>query len=374
MTARETIRHTIFHGRMTERVGGDAWLVRGGFTVPARYTDVQQEALAAQTGAVLVDLSAVERLRIHGKGAVRMLSAAFGTDAGAIPAGEARDVVWRAAAGGVRGMGALQRAGETNYSLISFRSDIAWFQRAAPRFDATVRDETGERGVLLLAGPYAFGVLAAAGLEGAARLSRGQHATFDQAGIPLTIGRWDPLNGFAISVAAVHAARVFDLVWRAGEMFGLALAGQETLELLLLEAGMPLPGIDFVPARDEAATEPTLESLTPYAASAAPATESGTETAASPPAPVAQADGRVVLVGIEMESEAPAPFAPIFIGGAVVGHTLRAAYSPVLRRAIALAQLPARHAAPQTAAVVRTLTTTGTVDVNARVTALPFFG
>jgi glycine cleavage system aminomethyltransferase T len=43
-----------------------------------------------------------------------------------------------------------------------------------------------------------------------------------------------------------------------------------------------------------------------------------------------------------------------------------------LRRAIALAQLPAKHAAPGTNVAVMTVTVSGPTNISARVTALPF--
>jgi aminomethyltransferase len=283
-----------------------------------------------------------------------MLTAAFGWDVATLEAGCSRPAVWCTGAGGMRGAGTLARDGENNFLIVAQDADAAWFQRAAPRFDAVVRSESAERGMLLIAGPYAFAVLAAAGLERAARLSRGAHATLVHGNVPLTVGRWDALGGFAVIAANAHAPGVFDLMMRAGEMFGLVLCGQEALETLLLEAGVPLAHFDFTPARDDQASEPKVSALT--------AREAGDANSAS----------GVVLAGIEMESETPAPFAPVLVGGRVVGHTLRSAYSPALRRAIALAQLPANHVAPGTAALVRTLTPAGAVDVTARVCALPF--
>src|SRR5262249_16853775 len=152
-------------------------------------------------------------------------------------------------------------------------------------------DETMNRGALLLTGPYAFAALAAAGLEGAARLPRGRHATFKRAGSGVTVGRWDPLGGFVILSAVVQALSVFDSLMRGGSLFGLTLAGQDALETLLLEAGVPLPGIDFTPSRGNTSAEPSLQSLSPLAA------ESANEKPESR-----------VLAGIEIESDQPAGF------------------------------------------------------------------
>jgi aminomethyltransferase len=372
-----TMRSTAFHVRTAGRAAADAWVARDGFMVPARYGDPAQEALAARTSASLTDFSFVERLRIHGKGAARMLSAAFGFDVTSIAGGESRDVHWKTEKGGVRGMGTLVRAGSENFLLLTLMADAAWFQRAAPRFGVTVRDETAERGMLLLAGPYAFAVLAAADMERAARLEPHHHATYTVEGAPVTVGRWDALGAFTVMMAVDHALTMFDRLSHAGRLFGLTLAGQEALETLLLEAGVPLAGIDFVPARDADAAGPALQSLMPLTRPEPrppEPTQAEGETAPAPaePARAEPAIDGTVLAGVEIDSETPVPFAPILVGGTLVGHTLRSAWSPSLRRAIALAQLPAKHATAGTNVAVMTVTVAGPTNINARVTALPF--
>jgi glycine cleavage system aminomethyltransferase T len=313
--------------------------------------DWMAEALAVRTNAALFDFSFVQRLRLHGAGASAFLSAAFAEDVQMLAVGENREVVWRTSEGGVRGIGYLGRAGDTNFALQSFDADYAWFARYAPRFGAVVRDATGERSVLLLMGPYAFAVLAAAGLEGAARLATNRHAVFDWNGIAATIVRAAMPNGFIILMAQDDAPRAAGALVRAGRLFGLTPGSRTALDAVLLESGIPLPHIDFVPARANDAKNPTLSSLLPIDA--------------------ARPSDRV-LAGLELESETPAPFAPLLHGGATVGHTLRSLYSSALRRAIALTRIAANLAAPGTHLTARTVTLTGTKDIAARVAALPF--
>jgi glycine cleavage system aminomethyltransferase T len=51
-------------------------------------------------------------------------------------------------------------------------------------------------------------------------------------------------------------------------------------------------------------------------------------------------------VGIEFDSETPAPHAPLHRKGELVGHTRSSLYSPALRRAIALASVDVAAAEP----------------------------
>lgn len=347
-------RASPFHVRMAEHNLGNAWASRGAFTLAARFGDPCQEALAARAACVMIDASFLTRLRVHGAGAAKLLAAACAFDAEALAAGNSQRVFWRVNGGGVRGMGTAARFGATNFILRSFESDGAWFNEAAKRFDAAVRDETLEKGLLFLLGPRAADVLAAVDLHEAALLEPGKHAVFPWRGVNVMMSRWSvlsrALDGYEIGCANNDAVTVFDRLWRTGQNLGLVLAGQEAFDTLLLEQGVPIPGVDFVPAREAIAREPAPDSL----------------------GLIAPSQGALrTLVGLEFESEAPAAFAPILRNGAVIGATMRSAYSPALRRAIALAQIDHAQANPGTVVAVRRLTSRGDETAIARVTALP---
>ena len=342
--------HTPFHVRMAARNLANAWVRRGAFTVPAHFGEPAQEALAARVSAVLADSTPYARLRVHGAGAARLLSAACGVDLAALATGEGRPVHWMNEAGGVRGLGVAGRFGETNFVLGAFDADRGWFETFAPRFGARVRDETLEKGLLLLLGPYAPAILTAAGLSGAAELPLWRHAIYDWRGITVEVSRWSRLGGFRIASSAEDGVAVFDRLAAAGEKFALMLAGQDALELLYLEAGFPLAGFDFQPARADGAPEPAAISF-------------GVEPAK---------DNAPVLAGLEWESGPPAPFAPLFVGGQEVGRTLRSAYSPALRRNIALANLRPAHAAPGSEVEIPVAGARDGRAARARVAQLPF--
>jgi aminomethyltransferase len=313
--------------------------------VPAHYGDAAGEALAAHFSAVMADVTPLADLRIHGGGAARLIGAACRSDVAQLDAGRSRAVHWLSDGGGVRGMGTVSRFGPENFLLRGAETDAAWFMSAAPRFGATVREATLERALLWLAGPFAFAVLAAAGLEAAARLAPGEHGLADWRGFTVTVFR-SLTRGYRVACANRDAPALFDGLMQAGQLFGLRLAGQEALDVLALESGIVVPGRDFAPAR------------TPFARAPLPASLG-----------IGRAEGaRAVLAGIALEGETPAPFACVHAAGGEAGRTMRSLYSPALRGAIALAALTPAYAAPGT--IVR-VTCCG-AEIEGRVTALPF--
>jgi glycine cleavage system aminomethyltransferase T len=138
-------------------------------------------------------------------------------------------------------------------------------------------------------------------------------------------------------------------------LVALRLAGEETLQLLQLEAGVPLPHLDFAPAREPFARTPLPAALGAYEL------EDRNES-----------EGGLVLAGLELESDRPVAFAPVFAGHAAAGRTLRSLYSPAFRGAIALAELAPKYAATGTGVSVRHVDSGGARDIAARVVALPF--
>jgi glycine cleavage system T protein (aminomethyltransferase) len=338
---------TMFHARTAEHNRGHVWARRGGFSVPAHYGDPQQEAMAARFSCVLADASALEELKIEGPGAAALLAAACGAPVRTLGAGRSRPVHWCADGGGLRGLGAVLRLAAHSFILRGVDTDAGWFATAAPRFGATVHDATPERGLLLVAGPFAGAVLATAELDGIAALEADEHAATGWHGVSIAANRDAALNGYLVSCPAEEGVVAFDRLFKAGAQYGMRLAGQEAVELLQLEAGLPLPHLDFQPARGSFDREPLPPSL-------GLATRIATE-------------GRI-LAGIEFDSATPLSFAALFHDGTEIGRTLRSAYSPALRRAIALAQVDVAHTLPGTALTLRD----GDKEIAARVAPLPF--
>jgi aminomethyltransferase len=116
------------------------------------------------------------------------------------------------------------------------------------------------------------------------------------------------------------------------------------MDVLDIEAGIPRPARDYIPATDGDAPTPS-----PWALSF-DALVDMEHTAFNGRANLLQAKAGAQrgLVGVEIESDVAAPHTPLLAAGRRVGHTLSSAYSPTLRRAIALAQIDEGVAKPGT--------------------------
>jgi aminomethyltransferase len=361
-----SIRATPFHGRAAEANRANHWIARGGFTLAGAYSGTAEEAAAARFGVVMADISWRWRATLEGARVRELVQRLFTRDASTLNPGQALKALWLSDGGGVRGAGVIARTGRQSFQLVSAASDTAWIGAAAALFGIMLRDMTAEQGGLALIGPYAAQLLRAMGLDPAF-----EPVTFQKAlwrGLDITLSRFGEHNGYELWCKAEDAPVLWDRVAAAGAPFALLPAGLDAMDTLDLEAGVPRPGRDYDGATDAAATQPLAGELRLAALIDAEHAQFNGAAAAL------AGFGRRKLAGLLLDGDTPAPFTPVLLNGIAVGRTLSSRHSPILRRAIALAQLDEAHAAPGTRL---TLTLPATRDAapamsTARVTDLPF--
>jgi aminomethyltransferase len=342
MIERPALRATPFHARTADANRGNAWLTRNGITLAAACDDTNAEALAARLNVAIGDISWRWRVVIEGARAAEFLARFVTRDVTSLVPGMSMKALWLADGGGVRGAGIVARLGPERFQLVAAAPDGDWLLAAAQSYSIGVRDISAEAGGLAVIGPHARETLATAGLM--ADIGPLSFRRSSWRGIDVTLSCWGEQGGFEIWCEPDDGVLVWDRLMEAGERFGIAPAGALALDVLDLEAGIARPDLDYTPARDGDAAHPTprllgLESLIDvrhagFNGRAGFLAARGGETR--------------TLVGIEIHSETPAPFAPLLRNGVIAGHSLRSVYSPALRRAIALAFVDATASAPGT--------------------------
>ncbi len=327
------VRATPFHVRAAALNRVNAWTTRNGATLATHYSDVADEALAARSRVVVADISWRWRVALESPRASEFLSRLLTRDPSRLSPGTAFKALWLSDGGGVRGAGALVRYGRDSFQLVAAAPDCDWIARAAAQFDVSIRAISEDDGGLAIVGPYARAMLQAAGLD--ADLEPLAFKKLFWRGLDVTVSRWGEHGGYELWCKADDCLLLWDRVMRAGAALGIQPAGLAAMDLLDVEAGVARPLRDWQPAREGSAATPTpaslsLESLIDEKHEAfngrtawMKAREKETRT----------------LVGIEIDSEIPAPHTPLLAEGRIVGRTFSSFYSPSLRRAIALAQI-----------------------------------
>ncbi len=326
-------RATPFHARTASSNIFNKWALRSDFTLAQDFGDPFQEALAARIRVVASDMSWRWRVLFQGGRAGDFLAQLMTRDVRMLEPGQSLKALWLNDSGAVRGAGVVARFASDKFLLIASAADASWIANAAAAFGIAIRDVTEDEGGLALIGPYARSTLEAAGL--AADIAPLGFRKLFWRGLDVTLSRWGEQNGFEIWCRADDCLIVWDRIMRAGAPCSIQPAGLEAADILDIEAGIPRPFRDYVPAEDGFADAPT-----PGSFGLTSLIDSDHEIFNGRSAWLAREKSETkTLVGIEIESDTLAPFAVLTHKDWSVGRTLTSVYSPVLRRAIALAQI-----------------------------------
>jgi aminomethyltransferase len=213
-------------------------------------------------------------------------------------------------------------------------------------FDVAIADVTADIAALSLQGPTSYAVLRQAGFA-VADLKPFRFAHVHLAGGEVMISRTGFTGdlGYELWVAPSLALALWDLLFDAGRDLGIRPVGSLALNTARLEAGFLIANADFVPAH-QAVREDRLRSPFELGLDWLIDWDKGHFTGRRALA-AEKRDGnsRWALVGLDVEGNVPAQGALLYHHRKrEAGYVTGAAWSPVLKRNIALAQVERRHA------------------------------
>jgi aminomethyltransferase len=239
---------------------------------------------------------------------------------------------------------------------------MEWIRGRQSVFDVVTADKADEHALVALQGPAAEGVLARVAGRDLTGLGPNRHATGPVDGVEATVSRtgYTGEDGFEIRLRAADASRVWSALLEAGEAAGLRAAGLGARDTLRLEVGYPLYGADL-----------DVEH-TPLEAGLGWAVKPEKGGFVGRDALIGQRHAGVArrLRGIRLEEKGfPRPGYPVVVAGREIAEVTSGTVSPELECGIALAYLPAEHAALGTPVFVRVRGR----DLAGRVSAVPFY-
>jgi aminomethyltransferase len=388
------LRGTPLHDRTSALCQAQNWRRWSGILAAASYElHHDREYWAIRSAAALIDVSPIYKYLVRGPGALRLLDRVVTRDLARCAVGQVLYTPWCDAAGKVIDDGLVARLDADEYRLTAAAPNLRWLLDNAQGLDAQVVDETEGLAGLALQGPASRQILRqvvepAAELDGLGlfRLLQGSLG-----GIPVTVTRTGYTGdlGYEIWVEAGRATDAWDLLLEAGEAHGLLPAGLLALDVARVEAGLILIDADYVPApRALAPSQPSspFELNLGWAVDLDAGPFNGRQALREEKrrGPAWQ------LVGLEVEWEAlerlyaaeglppqlPSTAwrgsAPVYDGRRQVGYATSGAWSPLLKRYLALAHLPTRRAVPGTRLSMEVTVEHRRQKAAARVVALPF--
>ena len=354
---------TPFHERtfaLCESLNYREW--SGYYTVSSYETHHEHEYNAIRNAAALIDISPLFKYLVSGPDAARLVDRVITRDVSRMDVGRVFYTPWCDEEGYVIDDGTVARLSETAFRITSAEPTLRWLRQNSRGFDVTVDDVSERTAALALQGPRSADVLRACAAADIDRLPYFGVTSGTIHGIPVDISRTGYTGdlGYEVWVEAAAAVTVWDAIMAQGGAMDITPAGMLALDVARAEAGLVLAGVDYVGSR-KALTE--AQKYTPYEMGLgrlvdvqkgpfigrAPLVE---ERARGPQRKIVGlevnwTEVEAVYERYELPPVAPAAASraavPVTSGGRQVGRATTTAWSPTLKRLIALATIDAPH-------------------------------
>ena len=315
----------------------DAWSSRFYSPIAAA------EAWKTRTAVAMYDMTPLRRLEVSGPGAVDLLQRLCTGDVSKKP-GAVTYTLLLDEHGGIRSDITVARLDEETFQVgANGPVDLVYLSREArrqrrdtPHRWVQVRDITGGTCCIGLWGPLARDLVTSISDDDFSndglRFFRAKKATIG--GVPVTAMRLSYVGelGWEIYTTADNGQRLWDVLWQAGQAFGVVAAGRTAFNALRLEKGFRSWGADMTTEHDP------FEAGVGFAVRAAKEAFVGKEalegrseaTSTRRLRCLTVDDGQSVVLGKE----------PVFHNGEPVGYVTSAAFGYTIGKPIAYAYLP----------------------------------
>ena len=389
----EILKETPFHPRTAPLVRAQTWRRWAGYQVASSYEPYpDHEYAAVRNSAALLDVSPLYKYLVTGPDAVRLLDRTVTRDVTKCKVGQVLYTPWCDVRGKMIDDGTIGRLDERTFRLTSAEPNIRWLSLNAIGLNVSIEDISERVGALSLQGPLARAILEQVSPADFAALKyfRLTHTSINE--VPVTISRTGYTGdlGYEIWVDGEQAVAVWDALTSAGSRYGITPAGIWALDLARIEAGLVMLDVDYYSSHhariDDQMSSPYELNLG-WTVSADKGPFNGHRALRAERA----REPRWKFVGLEVDWDSlEALFrarglppqlptvawrtsAPIYVGSAQVGYATSGCWSPLLKKNLALAHLPAPHFAPGTTVHLEVTVEHVRQRAKATVRALPFF-
>jgi len=390
---------TAFHPRTAPLNRKQQWREWSGYWASSSYADAHDiEYNAIREAAALIDVSPLYKYRVTGPDAPRLVDRVITRDATKLQIGQVWYTPWCDEHGKVIDDGTVHRIAENEYFWTAADPQLRWLTLNARALDVSIEDVTEQVAALALQGPLARGVLEEATEEpfGELRYFRRRPSTLrmGRKRIDIEVSRTGYTGdlGYELWIPSDRAAEAWDAVAAAGRAYGIRPAGMLALDVVRLEAGLILLEVDYTSARHALNPE---QNYSPYELAMGRLVElGGGDFVGRLALQREQAQGGPPrrLVGVQLEWNAieqsfsrqglPPAISPSIdrspvpvyarSGDKQIGKVTSHGWSPILKQAIGLAQVPPAYEAPGTGLAVEWTVEGHRGRVNAIVVPLPF--
>lgn len=382
-----------FHARTAPLCTSYAWKHWGGYYAVSHYAETHlPEYWAFREACGITDITPLFKYEIVGADAARLLSRMMVRDFHKMRVGRVAYTCWCDASGKVIDDGTVSRLGEDHFFVTAAEPTLSWMSRLNRGLDAEIADVSERMAALSLQGPTSRDVLKQCSDAdmNALKYFQTTGARIDGAEVQISRTGYTGDLGYELWCKASDATRVWDALMSSGRAYGIEPAGIEALDMVRIEAGLIMLGVDYfsaphvtIAARRSSPYEIGLDRCVKLDRSAFLGQEALRAEAARGP--------EWKLVGLEADWQeleqlyerydlppglAPAASretVPLYADGKFAGQVTSSVWSPLLKRHLSLASVKASQAEVGTALQLEHTVLYERRRVTATVVERPFF-
>jgi aminomethyltransferase len=223
-----------------------------GWMMPVQYEGILHEHRVVRGKAGLFDLGHMGQVQVTGPDSLEFLQYVATNDVSKLEPGQAQYALLTNENGGVVDDIIIYRPNEGEGYFVCVNAsnkdkDVAWMQqwaRARTDLDVTVTDISDKTGMIAIQGPEAEKIMAPLVANPVGDLDNFAWMPYAINGIPVRLARtgYTGEDGFEIYSDIGDIGAIWDIVYEAGQPYGLEAIGLGARDTLRLEARMPLYG------------------------------------------------------------------------------------------------------------------------------------
>jgi aminomethyltransferase len=364
----------------------------GYYAASAYGSHHEREYHAIRAASALIDVSPLFKYLVSGPDAVRLVDRIITRDATTLEVGQVFYTPWCDERGKVIDDGTVTRVEEDVFRWTAADPSLRWLTMNAAGLQVEIRDVSARVAALALQGPTSAGILNGLGVIGVRELGYFRMTRASIAGVPVDISRTGYTGdlGYEIWIPWDRAIDVWDALMDEGRRFGIRPTGMLALDVARVEAGLLLIDVDFHGSRkvtvDSQRYSPFEMGLgrlvqldkAPYIGRDALAAEQRRPRARRIVG--LEADWTAVerlydRLGMapQLPSTASRVAVPVYHRAQQIGRATTTAWSPTLKKLIALATIKSPHDAVDTAVELEVTVDAVRHRVPATIVKTPFF-
>lgn len=241
-----------FFDRTSQLNESQEWRRWSGYLSATNYELTHDnEYFAIRTKAALLDITPLYKYIIQGPDSQRFLDRLVTRNINICKVGQVMYTPWCDEGGKVIDDGTVQRLSKGKFRITSAEPNLEWLEYNAAGMDLTISDDSVNTAALAIQGPNSRDILNAVSSDSLNNLKFFWMMNTNFGDMPVSISRTGYTGdlGYEIWMDPNDALFIWDLLLEKGKPYGITPTGLQALDIARIEAGLILLDVDYISSR-----------------------------------------------------------------------------------------------------------------------------